>query len=398
MATFYTVYKGKGRGKKAAGYRITSKDKRSFYLGANLYSEEIAQDCRLILNEIERFQALGEPFAPELIRRIEGRPDFKKRLAGKGFIDLAAEIIVGELLARYFRENVDGLKPTTQSGKASTRKRFLSFFNADRRADSIDADDARAFGEWLETTANDGAPYKEATRAGTIRDARAVWNWAIKKGVVKSNPFNEIKRGSYMNKERLHYIPLEHYKRLLAACPSQEWRAIVALCRIGGLRNPSETLATRWEDVNFETGRLVVRASKTNNVREIPLFPSLRKELESLRRERDADDKRDPVNASPFVVVRYRGTAQNMRTTFEKIVFRAGLDSWERLFQNLRASAATDIAREYGATVEAFWVGHSEKTSSDHYQQIPDNVWKAAANEKEADSKPSRKRPPKNDE
>ena len=65
------------------------------------------------------------------------------------------------------------------------------------------------------------------------------------------------------------------------ACPNTDWRTIVALCRYGGLRCPSEVLTLKWADVDWEHGRFRVHSPKTEHhpgkeVREVPLFPELR--------------------------------------------------------------------------------------------------------------------------
>ncbi len=49
----------------------------------------------------------------------------------------------------------------------------------------------------------------------------------------------------------------------------------------------------------------------------------------------------------------------NLRTTFEKIVRRAGLEPWPRLFHALRASWETDLAREYPITTVCRWIGNT---------------------------------------
>jgi hypothetical protein len=38
--------------------------------------------------------------------------------------------------------------------------------------------------------------------------------------------------------------------RVLQACPQAEWRLIMALCRYGGVRCPSELLPLQWSEVN----------------------------------------------------------------------------------------------------------------------------------------------------
>ena len=54
----------------------------------------------------------------------------------------------------------------------------------------------------------------------------------------------------------------EETDRILAVC-NPEWAAIVSLARYGGLRCPSEVLSLRWQDINWDTGRIHVTSPKT---------------------------------------------------------------------------------------------------------------------------------------
>ena len=56
---------------------------------------------------------------------------------------------------------------------------------------------------------------------------------------------------------------------------------IIALCRYGGLRYPSEVLGLTWDDVLWDQDRMIVRAPKTEHhedrgIRQVPLFAELR--------------------------------------------------------------------------------------------------------------------------
>ena len=82
---------------------------------------------------------------------------------------------------------------------------------------------------------------------------------------------------------------------------------------------PSETLAMRWEDVNWAEDRVLVHSIKTERyegkgTRVIPMFPELKKEL-----ERQFDEA---AEGSVFVIDRWRNTEKNMRTHFQRIIFR----------------------------------------------------------------------------
>ena len=140
---------------------------------------------------------------------------------------------------------------------------------------------------------------------------------------MKENVFLHVPRGSFINKDREHFVSIPDYRRLLDACPDQEWRTLLALCRIGGLRNPSETLQMRWIDINWEQNKVLVRSPKTEHhegkeSRLIPLFPELREEL-----EKQFEQARE---GAVFVIDQWRDTERNLRQHFERIIFRAAAD------------------------------------------------------------------------
>ena len=58
----------------------------------------------------------------------------------------------------------------------------------------------------------------------------------------------------------------------------------MALSRFARLRCPSEIVALRWGDVNWERGRLTVRSPKParHDVRVVPIAPELRPILQQL--------------------------------------------------------------------------------------------------------------------
>ena len=139
-----------------------------------------------------------------------------------------------------------------------------------------------------------------------------------------------------------------------------QWKLIIALARYGGLRCPSEVLALTWADVDWEQGRITVTSAKTKKqgkaYRVIPLFPELRPLLEQAFEEAE--------EGALYVITKYRQRNANLRTQFERILKRAGIDPWERLFQNLRASCETELANEYPLHVVTAWLGNTEKVAS----------------------------------
>jgi hypothetical protein len=80
-----------------------------------------------------------------------------------------------------------------------------------------------------------------------------------------------------------------------------------------------------------------------------------------------------------YVISRYRLKNANLRTRFERIIRKAGLESWERLFHNLRASRQTELTDIFPAHVVAKWLGNSVKVANEHYLQVTDEHFALAA-------------------
>ncbi len=112
-----------------------------------------------------------------------------------------------------------------------------------------------------------------------------------------------------------------------------------------------------------ERQRIRVPSPKTAHVgkssREIPLFPELLPYLQ------DAFEL--AAEGTEYVVTRYRDATQNLWTTMLRIIKRAGLEPWERVFHNLRASRQTELAQTYPAHVVCSWLGNSVAVAEEHY-------------------------------
>ena len=296
--------------------------------------------------------------------------DLKKRFTACGLLEESESITLGTLFDRFLESEAGDWKRNTVITYEQARKRLFDFFPPETNPAELTKQDGEAWKKWQKDH------YSPATICGSFQRLARVFNWGVEAGLIEANPFKGIKRGSFVNPNRLFYVPMDWYDKLLDACPCQAWRTLLALCRIAGLRNPSETLLLTWNDVDWEKGSILVHSPKTEHhtgkeTRLIPMFPRLREELEA---QWDISGNGD----CPYVIDRYRDTAANMRTHLRRIIFRAGLPEWERTFQNLRSSASTDIEAEYGGVAESEWVGHSERTARRHYLQVTDALFQRA--------------------
>ena len=57
---------------------------------------------------------------------------------------------------------------------------------------------------------------------------------------------------------------------------------------------------------------------------------------------------------------------QNQLTQFMRILQRAGLKPWERLFHNLRASRQTELADQLPLPIVTDWIGNSPDIADRH--------------------------------
>ena len=97
----------------------------------------------------------------------------------------------------------------------------------------------------------------------------------------------------------------------------------------------------------------------------IPLFPELRPFLE------ECFDLAEP--GTEYVITRYRDTKANLRTQLLRIIQRASLQRWPKLFQNLRSTRETELAEDFPIHVVCRWIGNSQPVAAKHYLQLTDD-------------------------
>ena len=245
--------------------------------------------------------------------------------------------------------------------------RLVEFFGEDKLLTEITPADADDWRRWLQSKVGDNTTRRACGRA------KQFFHAAVRRRLIgrDDNPFADMKDTTVRaNRSRDFFITGEVADQVFEACPNLEWRVLFSLSRYGGLRCPSEHLALTWDDIDWARERIIVRSPKTEHhegkeSREIPLFPELKPLLE------------EAYHAAPdgaiHVIRRYRDTNQNLRTQFQRILRRAGVDPWPKLFQNLRASRETELAADYPAHVVAAWMGHSVIVSAKHYLQVTDS-------------------------
>jgi len=303
------------------------------------------------------------------------------KLAAVGLVRKRATMTLASFLDSYIATRSD-VKKSTATVYGHTRCCLVQFFGADKPLRDITAGDADEWRIWLgeHEETRDGKKTTVTLADNTVARrcgiAKQFFRAALRKGLVLQNPFADLKAGLKRNTSRHYFISLAEAQAVLDACPDHEWRLIFALSRFGGLRCPSEHLRLRWADVDWERGRITVHSSKTEHhegkaSRVIPIFPELRPHLEA------AWEQAEP--GTEYVITRYRDASQNLRTAFERIIWKAGLAQWTKLFQNLRATRETELAETFPIHVVCEWIGNSAAIAAKHYLQVTDEHYQQAA-------------------
>ncbi len=342
-----------------------SKKRRTLRLGGMTSRE--AESFRMKIERLVYCRQAGTTPEADVANWVaQLAPRFADKLAEWGLIQPRVDHsspALASFLDGYFAKRTD-VKPATQIVYKRVRRYLVTYFGADRALHTITPGDAD---DWALFLQHEGLAENTIRRASGI--ARQFFKVAIRHKLITDNPFQDLKASIVANAGRYYFLTPEDTLLLLDACPSAEWRLIIALARFAGLRTPSETFALKWQDVDWARSRITVHSPKTEHhagheSREIPIFPELRPYLEAAR------DQAEPGAVHP--VVSYRDATQNLRTQFERIIKRAGLKPWPKLFQNLRSSRETELAEKFPIQVVTSWIGNSEAVAKKHYLQVTD--------------------------
>jgi integrase len=310
------------------------------------------------------------------VGELEAMPMLYNRLAMVGLVP-PREPKAGSKapkLGAFLDQYVDGrtdIKPRTKSNLKQARDNLVRFFGADKPLRDITAGCADEYRLHLLSRLSENTARRHCGRA------KQFFRAALRKRLVQENPFGDMKGCQVKgNAARFYFITRNEAGKVLEACPDAEWRLIFALSRYGGLRCPSETLGLRLSDVDWERSRITVHSPKTEHhegreSRQVPIFPELRPYLDQVWHHAKP--------GTEFLITRYRDGGVNLRTQLQRIIGRAGLKAWPKLFQNLRSTRETELNETYPIHVVCAWLGNSPTVANRHYLQVRDEDFERAA-------------------
>ena len=353
-------------------YRVAfyDKERRRRFIRLGQMKESVAMGICSRIDHLANLSLAGLPLDAEATAWIAKIGDLlAKKLVTAGLIPERQVAKLAPFLDEYL-ESRKNMRPNSIRIYRTAADALVAHFQPGCDLRDIDAGKAD---DWRQAMVNGGLA--EATVSKRVRIARHFFKRALRKGCVISNPFEDVTGGSERNAERNAYIDVPTIEKAIAAAPGSEWQLIIAFSRYGGLRCPSETLSIKWTDINWETERITVPSPKTARhgkpYRVMPLFPELRPYLD---RAYDLAPE-----GSVYCINSYRdATNANLRTQFLRILRRAGIKPWERLFHNLRASRQTDLENRFPTHVVCEWLGNTPDVARRHYLQTTEGHFQEA--------------------
>lgn len=288
-------------------------------------------------------------------------PRIYAKLLNTGLVSPREEIKtvhLGQFIDEYHAKRTDW-KPNSVKNHKATRRWLLKYFDANQDVREINEGDAEDFRLFL------GEHLGENTLRRICGMARQYFRAMKRRGLVKENPFESMKNIAVQgNRDRFYFVAPDIAIKVLDACPDAEWKLIFGLCRYGGFRCPSEHNALKWSDIDWKKGKINLDSPKTG-LRTLPLFSELVPLLKAMPR------------TGKLVFPNFHHNV-NLRTQFLKILEKAKIKPWPKIFQNLRSTRETELMEKFPPHVVCEWIGNTVSVATKHYLQVTDDHFKTA--------------------
>ena len=210
-------------------------------------------------------------------------------------------------------------------------------------------------------------PRTPATVTRYLATLSSLFSLAVKEwNLIGRNPVRDITKPREA-RGRMRFLSDDERSALLDACEASHWaplRTLVLLAIATGARR-GELVSLKWTDVDLKAGRALVRESKNDEPRVLPLVG---KALEALRLLKLNDSAK-----SVFLFPNPNGLDAEGFYAFDsywyKAVEKAGLDDFK--FHDLRHTTASYLAQQGASLLEiAEVLGHKTLAMVKRYSHL----------------------------
>ena len=373
MASLYSVARKTG---KAWRIELSNGDGRTV-ISLGMMPKKTAELCLSMVEQIAAANAASQSYSVEVASWTANiGDDLHVKLVNAGLLRQRLRRTLGTFIADYITERTDWKESTVATFRRS-KDLILNFFGADTPIGIITADNAVAFRLDLQTRKckkDQGKEYSEATISKIIRHCQQVFNLARRRKLIADNPFETIKSGSQRNPARFYFVTVDEYRRLLEGCTNAKQRLIIALARIGGLRCPIDLCGLRWSEIHWQEKWFWVHSPKTEHhegkdKRQVPLFPELERRFQEFY-DTLPEGCEDLIFPAESTIPPTISPKKSLSSWIKKVANRAGVELWEKPFQNCRSSRDTELRKIFPEYLVNRWIGHTQQVAEAYYTQI----------------------------
>ena len=292
------------------------------------------------------------------------------KLARVGLVQQRQSVTLEGWLEQLLAEREAELKPESLRKLKQTQTKLLDFFDGDVPLRMITTQQASEWRQHLRALGLSEAAVK--THCG---NAKSIIREATRRKLIEESQFVHLPSGATASRYN-RYVTPDEIERVIEACPNAEWKLLFGLARYAGLRIPSESHGLSWADVDFNRARLTVHSPKTerhpgHEQRIIPITPRL---MELLQGRFDACEEGEEI------LVSVGGSGGGTTRPARRIIKRASVEPWQKLWLTLRKSCEKEWAMTLPQYAVSKWLGHSIEVSGRHYaNDVPDELYEKAA-------------------
>lgn len=218
-------------------------------------SQRAAEAVKLRVEQLLECRLLKMPLPADLAKWVAGlEPRLQEKLARVGLIDeVKPAAKLGQFLAEFLERRAIDYKPASLIAWRQVARALTEFLGADCPLAEVTPERAEAFRQSMLA-----AGLRATTIHKRLQHARMFFSHAQRQGLVDANPFALVRHRPGDAAERRAYIPEADALRVIECAPNITWKLLIALSRFAGLRVPSKAFSLRWQDVDWERGRLRV--------------------------------------------------------------------------------------------------------------------------------------------
>ena len=260
--------------------------------------------------------------------RTDARAERDRKMSELADGGLAAvgdrSVTLGALVQAFLAAPIKLSPNTIAQRRHMLTKHVLPILGERTRATDLTAGHVRRMIERLTKNGLSGASVNVCVKSLSV-----ALDYGVRQEWLPRNVTRDLVRGDRPSAKRQtepRYLKVDEVELLLRHL-SDEFRPVAACAFWGGLR-VSEILALRWEDIDFEQGRISIRAGKTKaSVADVPLLPRLATELRA-HRERQAALGFSRITSGSLVFQTFTGRPQSRRNALRAVnvaSVRAGL-------------------------------------------------------------------------